>query len=62
MSADTREMLEILLALSPWLVFIGFLIWSSARAVFERSDLPAERAEGRSSSARKDREPARGRW
>jgi hypothetical protein len=56
MSADTREMLEILLALAPWVAFIALLILASVGQIVERLGRPAERARKRSHLPHGDRE------
>jgi hypothetical protein len=38
MSHGTRELLEVLLALSPWIAFVIAVAWSSASAFLHQSD------------------------
>jgi hypothetical protein len=42
MSHETRELLEVLLALSPWLAFVIALAWSSASALLHSRDGPPD--------------------
>jgi hypothetical protein len=50
MSADTRQMIEILISLAPWLIFIAFLIGSQLAPLLERPAQPAEPAQTRPKS------------
>ena len=38
MGSEAREVLEVVLSLSPWIAFVILLAWATARSLIGRSD------------------------